>query len=99
MYRIYFLQVGESVALEKVHKKAAAEDPLYAIEQNLPIDAHHYREHHLSQPLLSIFKLSLGEKKAKSMLTGIVCPGFPIPARSVAQHAFFCCSCLALDSM
>jgi DNA polymerase delta subunit 1 len=55
MCRIYFLQVGERVGLEKAHKKV--EDPLYAIEHNLAIDAHHYREHHLSQPLLNTFKL------------------------------------------
>jgi hypothetical protein len=89
MCRIYFLQVGESVALEKAHKKA--EGPLCAIEHNLAIDAHNYRERHPSQPLLRIFKLILGEKKAKSVLTGIICPGFPIPARSVAKHAFLCC--------
>jgi DNA polymerase elongation subunit (family B) len=61
MCGIYFLQVGESVALEKAHKKA--EDPLYALEHNLAIDAHHYRELRLSQPLLRALKLILGEKK------------------------------------
>jgi hypothetical protein len=62
------LQVGERVALEKAHKKA--EDPLYAIELYLAMNAHHYRELHLSKPLLHILKLILGEKKAKNVLTG-----------------------------
>jgi hypothetical protein len=34
------MQVGERVALEKAHKKA--EDPLYAVERYLAVDAHHY---------------------------------------------------------
>lgn len=70
------LQVGERVAFviikgakgAKAHEKA--EDPIYALEHNLPIDAQHYLEHHLSQPLLRIFEPILGEKKAKSLLSG-----------------------------
>lgn len=72
-------QVGERVAFviikgakgAKAHEKA--EDPIYALEHNLPIDAQHYLEHHLSQPLLRIFEPILGEKKAKSLLSGKLC--------------------------
>lgn len=52
----------------KAHEKA--EDPIYALENNLPIDAQHYLEHHLSQPLMRLFEPILGEKRAKSLLTG-----------------------------
>jgi DNA polymerase delta subunit 1 len=38
----------------KAYEKA--EDPIYALEHNLPIDAQHYLDHHLSQPLLRIFE-------------------------------------------
>jgi DNA polymerase delta subunit 1 len=34
----------------KAYEKA--EDPIYALEHNLPIDVQHYLEHHLSQPLI-----------------------------------------------
>ena len=47
-----------------------AEDPIFALENNLPIDAQHYLEHHLTQPLLRIFEPIMGEKKAKSLLSG-----------------------------
>jgi DNA polymerase delta subunit 1 len=96
------LQVGERVAFviikgakgAKAHEKA--EDPIYALEHNLPIDAQHYLEHHLSQPLLRIFEPILGEKKAKSLLAGMICPGIPIPAAGVARHALFCYSSVSV---
>jgi hypothetical protein len=73
-------QVGERVAFviikgaknAKAHEKA--EDPIYALEHNLPIDAQHYLDHHLSQPLLRIFEPIIGEKRAKSLLSGAVVP-------------------------
>jgi DNA polymerase delta subunit 1 len=69
--------VGERVAYVIVKgvrgAKASdkAEDPIYALENNLPIDAQHYLDHHLTQPLMRIFEPILGEKKAKSLLSGI----------------------------
>ena len=47
-----------------------AEDPIYVLENNLPIDAQHYLEHQLTQPLMRIFEPIIGEKKAKSLLSG-----------------------------
>lgn len=32
-----------------------AEDPIYALEHNLPIDFQHYLEHHLELPLQRLF--------------------------------------------
>lgn len=45
-----------------------AEDPIYALEHNLPIDVQHYLEHHLSQPLIRIFEPVM--KNPKELLTG-----------------------------
>jgi DNA polymerase delta subunit 1 len=53
-------------------KKAAAytksEDPLYVLENNIPIDTQYYLENQLSKPLLRIFEPILGEGKAESKL-------------------------------
>jgi DNA polymerase delta subunit 1 len=38
----------------KAYEKS--EDPIYALENNLPIDCQHYLEHYLSKPLLRIFE-------------------------------------------
>jgi len=45
-----------------------AEDPIYALDNNLPIDCQHYLEHFLSQPLMRIFEPTM--KNPKSLLTG-----------------------------
>ena len=37
----------------KAYEKA--EDPIFALEHNLPIDFQHYVDHHLTQPLTRIF--------------------------------------------
>merc|ERR1719210_1710827 len=52
---------------EKTYEKS--EDPLYALENNLSIDAQYYIEHQLQQPLLRIFGPIMGdETKAQSLL-------------------------------
>eukprot|EP00959_Pyramimonas_sp_CCMP1952_P125452 2623102-Pyramimonas_sp.AAC.1 len=33
-----------------------SEDPIYALEHNLPIDAQHYLDHYLRKPLERIFE-------------------------------------------
>ena len=48
-----------------------AEDPIFALENNLPIDFQHYLEHHLSQPLLRIFEPIM--RNPKSLLSGAEC--------------------------
>lgn len=59
-------QVGERVPYIFVASAAGtpayerAEDPLYAMEHGLPIDADYYVEHQLKQPLLRIFEPVLG---------------------------------------
>ncbi|KAL3313030.1 DNA polymerase delta catalytic subunit [Cichlidogyrus casuarinus] len=45
-----------------------AEDPLYVLEHNVPIDTKYYLDNQLTNPLMRIFEPILGEAKAKSML-------------------------------
>lgn len=60
--------LGDRVAyvIIKGIKGAAAyeksEDPLYVLENNIPIDTKYYLENQLSKPLLRIFEPILGEK-------------------------------------
>ncbi|KAG6813826.1 DNA-directed DNA polymerase delta [Tricholoma furcatifolium] len=67
--------LGDRVAyvIIKGIKGAAAyeksEDPLYVLENNLPIDTKYYLENQLSKPLMRIFEPVLGEK-ASSLLSG-----------------------------
>ena len=44
-----------------------AEDPIYVLENNIPIDTKYYLENQLSKPLLRIFEPILGDK-ANSLL-------------------------------
>ena len=39
-----------------------SEDPLYVLENNIPIDTRYYLENQLSKPLLRIFEPILGDK-------------------------------------
>ncbi|KIJ55415.1 hypothetical protein M422DRAFT_73327 [Sphaerobolus stellatus SS14] len=67
--------LGDRVAyvIIKGAKGAAAyeksEDPLYVLENNIPIDTRYYLDNQLSKPLLRIFEPVLGEK-AQSLLSG-----------------------------
>ncbi|KAH6916141.1 delta DNA polymerase [Coprinopsis sp. MPI-PUGE-AT-0042] len=67
--------VGDRVAyvIIKGIKGAAAyeksEDPLFVLENNLPIDTRYYLDNQLSKPLMRIFEPVLGDK-AQSLLTG-----------------------------
>jgi DNA polymerase delta subunit 1 len=45
------IKAGKGV---KAYEKS--EDPIFALENNLPIDCQHYLEHYLSKPLLRIFE-------------------------------------------
>ncbi|GFR97478.1 DNA polymerase [Elysia marginata] len=50
-----------------------SEDPIYVLENNIPIDTQYYLENQLSKPLLRIFEPILGEKKAEATLLKAVC--------------------------
>ncbi|XP_060084003.1 DNA polymerase delta catalytic subunit-like [Ylistrum balloti] len=67
-------QLGDRVpyVIIAAAKKTAAymksEDPIFVLENNIPIDTQYYLENQLSKPLLRIFEPILGEKKAESVL-------------------------------
>ncbi|KAH9946498.1 hypothetical protein B0H21DRAFT_743121 [Amylocystis lapponica] len=67
--------LGDRVAyvIIKGVKGAAAyeksEDPIYVLENNIPIDTKYYLENQLSNPLMRIFEPILGDK-ANSLLSG-----------------------------
>uniref|UniRef100_A0A8C9XIQ4 DNA polymerase n=1 Tax=Sander lucioperca TaxID=283035 RepID=A0A8C9XIQ4_SANLU len=45
-----------------------SEDPIFVLENNIPIDTQYYLEQQLSKPLLRIFEPILGESKAENIL-------------------------------
>lgn len=45
-----------------------SEDPIYVLENNIPIDTQYYLEQQLAKPLLRIFEPILGEAKAEAVL-------------------------------
>ncbi|KAM7292378.1 DNA polymerase delta catalytic subunit isoform X2 [Ixodes scapularis] len=45
-----------------------SEDPIYVLENNVPIDTQYYLDNQLSKPLLRIFEPILGESLAESVL-------------------------------
>lgn len=47
-----------------------AEDPIYVLENSIPIDFNYYMENQLSKPLLRIFEPILGEKAESLLLKG-----------------------------
>ncbi|XP_039280844.1 DNA polymerase delta catalytic subunit [Nilaparvata lugens] len=47
-----------------------AEDPIYVLENSIPIDSNYYLENQLSKPLLRIFSPILGEKAESILLRG-----------------------------
>ncbi|TPX67220.1 DNA-directed DNA polymerase [Spizellomyces sp. 'palustris'] len=67
--------LGDRVAyvITKGTKDAAAyekaEDPIYVLENNIPIDTKYYLENQLSKPLLRIFEPIMGSK-AQTLLSG-----------------------------
>ncbi|KAL7753633.1 DNA-directed DNA polymerase delta [Sorochytrium milnesiophthora] len=69
-------QLGDRVAyvMVKAGKGARAyekaEDPLYVLNNKIPIDTHYYLENQLSKPLVRIFEPILGAKAERELLHG-----------------------------
>lgn len=55
---------GDSKNYEK------SEDPIFVLENNVPIDSKYYLDNQLANPLGRIFEPILGEKRANSLLAG-----------------------------
>lgn len=47
-----------------------AEDPIYVLENNIPIDTNYYLENQLSKPLIRIFEPILGDRAESLLLKG-----------------------------
>ncbi|KAF0331594.1 DNA polymerase delta catalytic subunit [Colletotrichum sp. SAR11_59] len=68
--------LGDRVAYVMVKGAAGSknyensEDPIYVLENNVPIDTKYYLDNQLAKPLGRIFEPILGETKANSLLTG-----------------------------
>ncbi|RDA93478.1 hypothetical protein CP533_2641 [Ophiocordyceps camponoti-saundersi (nom. inval.)] len=68
--------LGDRVAYVMVRGAAGAknfeksEDPIYVLENNVPIDTKYYLDNQLAKPLGRIFEPILGEAKARQLLTG-----------------------------
>ena len=65
--RVAYVMVKGSTGSKGYEK---SEDPIYVLENNLPIDTKYYLDNQLAKPLGRIFEPILGEKKAASLLTG-----------------------------
>ncbi|KAF7193604.1 DNA polymerase delta catalytic subunit [Pseudocercospora fuligena] len=65
--RVAYVMV-KGAAGSKGYEKS--EDPMFVLENNLPIDTKYYLDNQLAKPLGRIFEPILGEKKAASLLTG-----------------------------
>lgn len=68
--------LGDRVAYVIIKGAAGAknfersEDPIFVLENNIPIDTKYYLDNQLAKPLGRIFEPILGEKKAGQLLTG-----------------------------
>jgi DNA polymerase delta subunit 1 len=65
--RVAYVMV-KGAAGSKGYEKS--EDPIFVLENNLPIDSKYYLDNQLAKPLGRIFEPILGEKQAASLLTG-----------------------------
>ncbi|ODV77775.1 uncharacterized protein CANTADRAFT_26837 [Suhomyces tanzawaensis NRRL Y-17324] len=76
-----------------------SEDPLYVLENSLPIDVKYYLENQLAKPLERIFIPILGESKTKELLAGSHTRTIKMPAPKTgglmrfAKKSEVCISC------
>jgi DNA polymerase delta subunit 1 len=62
MMRNYFFTKTRLTWLVGAAAYEKSEDPIYVLENNIPIDTKYYLENQLSKPLMRIFEPILGEK-------------------------------------
>lgn len=68
--------LGDRVAYVMVKGSAGSknyensEDPIFVLENNIPIDTKYYLDNQMAKPLGRIFEPILGERKAAQLLTG-----------------------------
>lgn len=62
-----------------------SEDPMYVLENNVPIDTKYYLDNQLAKPLGRIFEPILGEKRANSLLAGDHTRSISVAAPTLAR--------------
>ncbi|TID23937.1 hypothetical protein CANINC_003098 [Pichia inconspicua] len=65
--RVAYVIIKTAVG-DKNYEKS--EDPLYVLENSLPIDTKYYLDNQLSKPLTRIFEPILGDKRTRELLNG-----------------------------
>ncbi|KAH6686248.1 DNA polymerase delta catalytic subunit [Plectosphaerella plurivora] len=65
--RVAYVMIKGSAGAKNYEK---SEDPIYVLENNVPIDTKYYLDNQLAKPLGRIFEPILGETKANSLLAG-----------------------------
>jgi DNA polymerase delta subunit 1 len=97
--------LGDRVAYVIIKGAAGAknfersEDPIFVLENNIPIDTKYYLDNQLAKPLGRIFEPILGETKANSLLAGAHTRTISVAAPSVgglmkfAKKTFTCMGC------
>jgi len=83
--RVSYLVLA-GAAKSKVYERA--EDPFFALENDLPVDAEYYLESQLKQPLLRVFELIFGDsQKAEQALFGAASGQKVVVAAAAASSA------------
>lgn len=97
--------LGDRVAYVIIKGSAGAknfersEDPIFVLENNIPIDTKYYLDNQLAKPLGRIFEPILGETKANSLLAGDHTRAISVAAPSIgglmkfAKKTFTCMGC------
>ncbi|KAJ2975259.1 hypothetical protein NQ176_g5615 [Zarea fungicola] len=65
--RVAYVMIRGATGAKNFEK---SEDPIYVLENNVPIDTKYYLDNQLAKPLGRIFEPILGETKARSLLNG-----------------------------
>ncbi|XP_030053826.1 DNA polymerase delta catalytic subunit isoform X1 [Microcaecilia unicolor] len=63
--RVPYVIIGAAKGVAAYMK---SEDPIYVLENNIPIDTQYYLEQQLAKPLLRVFEPILGDAKAETIL-------------------------------
>ncbi|CAG8952705.1 hypothetical protein HYFRA_00008949 [Hymenoscyphus fraxineus] len=97
--------LGDRVAYVIIKGSAGAknfersEDPIYVLENNIPVDTKYYLDNQLAKPLGRIFEPILGETKANSLLAGDHTRSISVAAPTLgglmkfAKKTFTCMGC------
>ncbi|KAJ5046790.1 uncharacterized protein L3040_004016 [Drepanopeziza brunnea f. sp. 'multigermtubi'] len=97
--------LGDRVAYVIIKGAAGAknfersEDPIFVLENNIPVDTKYYLDNQLAKPLGRIFEPILGETKANSLLAGDHTRSISVAAPSIgglmkfAKKTFTCMGC------